>query len=64
MCVFRRILLIILLVQSVISCDDFYRGSIGRSAKRPCISYSQGDVEVSRPAGATRCTDGVKYGTE
>jgi len=32
-------------------------GSIARSAKRRCLSYSKADFEVSRPAGATRCTD-------
>jgi len=28
------------------------------------LSYSEADFEVFRPAGATRCTDGVKFGTE
>ena len=27
-------------------------------------SYSEADFEVFRPAGATHCTDGVKFGTE
>jgi len=40
-------------------------GSIAHSAKRRYISYSEGDFEVSRPAGATRGTDGgVKFGVE
>jgi len=29
-----------------------------------CLSYSEADLEVFRPAGATRCTDGVKFGME
>jgi len=33
-------------------------GSIARSAKRQYLSYSEGDFELFRPAGATRCTDG------
>ena len=32
-------------------------GSITRSAKRRHIGYSEGDFEVFRPGGATRCTD-------
>ena len=28
------------------------------------LVYSEADFEVFRPAGATRCTDGVKIGTE
>jgi len=28
------------------------------------LIYSEADFEVFRPAGATRCTDGVKFGTE
>jgi len=28
------------------------------------LSYSEADFEVFRPAGATRWTDGVKFGTE
>ena len=28
------------------------------------LNYSEADVEVLHPAGATRCTDGVKFGTE
>jgi len=38
-------------------------GSIARSAKRRYLSYSEADFEVFRPTGATRCTDGVKFGT-
>ena len=30
----------------------------------PYLVYSEADFEVFRPAGATRCTDGVKFGTE
>ena len=26
------------------------------------LIYSEADFEVFRPAGATRCTDGVKFG--
>jgi len=33
-------------------------GSIARSAMRRYLSYSDADLEVFRPAGATRCTDG------
>ena len=33
-------------------------GSIARRAKRRYMSYSEGDFEVFRPAGATGCTDG------
>jgi len=33
-------------------------GSIVRGATRRYLSYSQADVEVFRPAGATRCTVG------
>jgi len=39
-------------------------GSIARSASRRYLVYSEADFEVFRPAGATRCTDGVKFGTE
>jgi len=39
-------------------------GSIARNAKRRYLSYSEADFEVFRPAGATRCTDGVKFVTE
>jgi len=28
------------------------------------LIYSEADFEVFRPAGATRCTDGVKFGRE
>jgi len=37
---------------------------IARSARRRYLSYAEADFEVFRPAGATRCTDGVKFGTE
>ena len=39
-------------------------GSIARSASRRYLIYSEADFEVFRSAGATRCTDGVKFGTE
>jgi len=39
-------------------------GNIGQSARRLYLIYSEADFEVFRPAGATRCTDGVKFGTE
>jgi len=39
-------------------------GSIARTAKRLYESYSEGDFEVFRPAGATCCNDGVKFGTD
>ena len=42
----------------------FVTGSIARSATRRYLIYSEADFEVFRPAGATRCTDGVKFGTE
>ena len=35
-----------------------------RNATRRYFSYSEADFEVFRPAGATRRTDGVKFGTE
>jgi len=41
-----------------------FTGSIARSAMRWYLSYSQADFEVFRPAGATPCTDGVKFGVE
>jgi len=36
----------------------FITGSIAHSAKRRYLSYSEADLEVFRPAGVTRCTDG------
>jgi len=39
-------------------------GSIARSATRRYLIYSEADFEVLRPAGATRCTDGGKFGME
>ena len=36
-------------------------GSVARSAKHRYLSYSEADFEVLLPAGATRCTDGVKF---
>ena len=43
--------------------DLFITGSIARSAARRYLSYSEADPEGFRPAGATRCTGGVKFGT-
>ena len=40
-----------------------YRGGIARSENLPVV-YSEADFEVFRPTGATRCIDGVKFGTE
>jgi len=31
---------------------------------RQYLSYSEAEFEGFRPAGATGCTDGVKFGTE
>jgi len=39
-------------------------GHIARSASRRYLNYTEADFEVFRPAEATRCTDGVKFGTE
>jgi len=39
-------------------------GSIASSASRRYLVYSEADFEVFRPAGATRCTDGMRFGTE
>jgi len=39
-----------------------FSGNIIRSATRQYLSYSEADFEVFRPAGAKRCTDGVKFG--
>jgi len=44
--------------RSVITC------SIARSASLQYLIYSEADFEVCRPAGATQCTDGAKFGTE
>jgi len=48
-----------LLVHDAAYCS-FITGSTASSAKRQYISYSdsEGDFEVFRQAGATRCTDG------
>ena len=35
-----------------------------RSATCRYLSYSKADFEVFRPAGATRSSDGVKFGME
>jgi len=40
----------------------FFTGSIAHSASRQYLIYPEADFEVFRPAGATRCTDGVKFG--
>ena len=42
----------------------FFTGSIACSATRRYLSYPEHDFEVFRPAGRTRCTDWVKFGTE
>ena len=39
-------------------------GSIVRSAKRRYLSNSEADFDVFRPAGGTRCTDGVKLSVD
>jgi len=44
--------------------DCFVTGSIARSAKHRYLSYSEADFEAFRPARATRCADGVKFGGE
>ena len=44
--------------------DAIITGSIARSASRRYLIYPAADFEDFRPAGATRCTDGVKFGTE
>ena len=44
--------------------ENMNTGSIARSAKRRYLIYSEADFEVFHPAGATRCTDGVKFGVE
>jgi len=41
-----------------------FTGSIARSATRHYLSYSEADFEVFRHAGATHCTDGVKFRTK
>jgi len=41
-----------------------FTGSIARSASRRYLINSEADFDVFRPAGPTRCTDGVKFGTE
>ena len=42
----------------------FITGSIARSAKRQYLIYLEADFEAFRPTGATRYTDGVKFGME
>ena len=51
--------------------DDFYRqhcaqrkAPVGRPHEHIQISYSEGDFDVIRPAGATRSTDAVKFSVE
>jgi len=39
-------------------------GSIASSATRRYLIYSEAHFQVFRPTGATRCTDGVKFGME
>ena len=41
-----------------------FTGSIARSARRRYLIYSEADCEVFLHEGATRCTDGVKFGTK
>ena len=41
-----------------------FTGSIALCASRWYLVYPEADFEVFRPSGATRCTDGVKFGTE
>ena len=41
-----------------------FTGSIARSASRRYLIYSEADFQAFRPAWATRCTDGVKFGME
>jgi len=41
-----------------------FTGSIACSAKCRYLSYSEANFEVFRPAGATHCIDGVKFGIE
>jgi len=41
-----------------------FTGSIAQSANCQYLIYSEADFEVFCPAGATRCTDGVKFGME
>ena len=38
--------------------SDVITGSIARSASRRYLIYSEADLEVFRPEGETRCTDG------
>jgi len=43
--------------------SDIYRQHCAQH-NAPVLSYSQADFEIFRPTGATRCTDGVKFGAE
>jgi len=50
---------------AISSLDEFLvTGSIARSGSRRFLIYSEANFDVFRPAGATRCTDGVKFGME
>ena len=44
--------------------DGYDLRSIARRSTHQYLTYSEADFQVFRPAGATRCTDGVKFGTE
>jgi len=62
--------------KSVHACQSYNKPKVGRfsdtellpaalRASQTCryLIYSEADFEVFRPAGATHCTDGVKFGT-
>ena len=57
---------VLTVTSSVFVCTilTLFTGSIARSATRRYLVYSEANFEVFRPAGATRCTDGVKFGTD
>ena len=59
-----NITVFVMLVKVYIYWRFFITGSIARSASRRYLVYSEADFEVFRPAGATRCIDGVKFGME
>ena len=56
----------VLCVLISLSTDDKESLLAALRAPQACryLIYSEADFEVFRPAGATRCTDGVKFGTE
>ena len=51
-------------IQLIIPKLSIITGSIARSASRRYLIYSDADVEVIRPAGATRCIHGMKFGVD